>query len=57
MRQTTNDASDISLQSTGYVPGPPIATYPHCMRQIFAVILAAHIAMPTVIKSFPVVTN
>ena len=46
MRQRTNDASDISLPSSGYVartdvPGPPIAT---CMHQILAVVIAAYIA-------------
>ena len=46
---TTNDASDLSLPSPGYVarrgaPGPPMATCPHCLRQILLAALAAHIA-------------
>ena len=46
MRQRTNNASDVSLPSPGYVarrgaPGPPMATCPHCLRNI---LLAAHIA-------------
>ena len=48
MRQRTNDASDVSLPSPGYVarrgaPGPPMATCPHCLRQILLAALAAHI--------------
>ena len=40
---------DVSLPLPGYVarrgvPGPPMATCPHCLRQILLAALAAHIA-------------
>ena len=54
MRQRTSDASDISLPSTGYVPGPPMAiVLTVCVRSLQSHWLCT---LPTVINSFPVAT-